>query len=232
MNTTTAQNPVKAAKASSFVDELWLNIIRNGFGVWSKNDLSDYLLYLFNKYDENHFFDTNTNEQNERLLKTTASKIKTSKKNIAVKFMSQGEYDSIFEDFLNALSSGKIAIKDSKNNMLEMTIENPVFKSMLEAKLKDSTQEGFEYSLNNEKVAISCKTFMLMLAKEASNLNKNDTLDKILKECKMTKNMQNFNTLLKELAKAPQDFGLSFIAEFVPKIYQALYKNFNKKDKE
>ena len=150
MNDTAPTNPITPKNAHKLVEELWQAIMLKGFGAWSKNDINDYLLYLFNKHNEKHFFDSNSNEQNERLLKTTAAKIKASKKNISVKFLNKAEYDEIFEEFLCAFANKRIAIKDgSKEDTIKLTIENPVFRNVLEAKLKDKVQEGFEYSLNS-----------------------------------------------------------------------------------
>ena len=105
-------------KALEFTNELWGKVKEKGFGAWSKNDINDYLLYLFNKHGGG-FFDKNSNEQNERLLKTTAAKIKASKKNISVKFMDDNEYKDIFIGFLRDLSNGKIILKESeKENRL------------------------------------------------------------------------------------------------------------------
>lgn len=69
----------------------------------SKNDIGDYLIYLLNKYCElngsERFFDTLPNATLERVLKINASKIKTSKRNIAVKYLSNIEYNTLFNDF-------------------------------------------------------------------------------------------------------------------------------------
>ena len=229
MNDIIPANPITPQNADKLVKELWQAIMLKGFGAWSKNDICDYLLYLFNKYDEKHFFDSNSNEKNERWLKTTATKIKASKKNISVKFLNQTEYDEIFEEFLCAFANERIAIKDgSKEDTIKLTIENPVFRNVLEAKLKDKVQEGFEYSLNSEKVEISCEAFITMLKDEANRLKKSDNLNKVLQECKATKTMQDISALLDKLSKAPQDFGASFFKDFIPKVCKTLYTKFKK----
>ena len=212
-----------------FANELWRKIVDDRLFRYQKNDICDYLLYLFNKHDEKHFFDSNSNEQNERLLKTTAAKIKASKKNISVKFLNKAEYDEIFEEFLCAFANKRIAIKDgSKEDTIKLTIENPVFRNVLEAKLKDKVQEGFEYSLNSEKVEISCKAFITMLKDEATRLKKSDNLNKVLQEFETTKTMKDISALLDNLSKAPQDFGVSFLKDFVPKVCKTLYTKFKK----
>ena len=230
MNDTTLANPIKAQDAPRFVDELWQGIMRSGFGAWSKNDIYDYLLYLFNKYDEKHFFDKNSNEKNERLLKITAAKIKASKTNISVKFFDSTEYDGVFEEFLQAFASGRIAIKDGTQGKLKLTIENPVFRKALENRLKDRVQESFDYNLNSEKVEISCEAFITMLEIEADRLKNSDELVKILQESKAISASQNVKDFIDKVVNTPNDYGASFLKGFIPKVCKALYTN--RKDKQ
>lgn len=146
-----------------------------------------------------------------------------------MKFLNKAEYDEIFEEFLCAFANKRIAIKDgSKEDTIKLTIENPVFRNVLEAKLKDKVQEGFEYSLNSEKVEISCKAFITMLKDEATRLKKSDNLNKVLQEFETTKTMKDISALLDNLSKAPQDFGVSFLKDFVPKVCKTLYTKFKK----
>ena len=169
MQSKNIQEPKFTDKAAlEFTNELWGKVKENGFGALSKNDISDYLLYLFNKYGGG-FFDKNSNEQNERLLKTTAAKIKASKKNISVKFMNDDEYKDIFLGFLRDLSNGKIILKESeKENRLEFVLEDKVVRDILNAKLKESARDSLDYfNLNTEKVEINATSFYAMLEKEA-----------------------------------------------------------------
>ena len=148
----------------AFCDDLWHKIVDERLFSYQKNDICDYLLYLFNKHDSAHFLDLNSNEQNERLLKMNASKIKSSKKNIAIKFMDDDEYKDIFEDFLRHfvenLKYKKIVVKDEN---FHFVIENRALRDILEAKLKDKAQDTLDYSLNGEKVFISIDSFFTML---------------------------------------------------------------------
>lgn len=132
--------------AEKFANELWSKIVDDRLFSYQKNDICDYLLYLFNARDNGHFLDINSNEQNERLLKMSATKIKTSKKNIAVKFMSEDEYNEIYAKFLDKIKTdfknGKILIKDDK---FYFTIENTALRDIISAKLKtmDEGSVGF-----------------------------------------------------------------------------------------
>lgn len=162
-----SKSPIKSEKiALAFTDELWEKIAQNGFGAFSKNDLCDYLLYLFNKHG-GHFFDKNSNEQNERLLKTTAAKIKASKKNIAVKFMDENEYKKIFSDFLSDLANDKIKLRASKTQrgFLTFAIENKALRDILAAKLKATERDTIEFSLNTERVLVDADSFIAMISK-------------------------------------------------------------------
>lgn len=230
MNDLMPANPIKAQNAPKLVDELWRGIMRNGFGAWSKNDLCDYLLYLFNKYDEEHFFDKNSNEKNERLLKISSAKIKASKANISVKFLDDTEYEGVFEEFLQAFADNRIAIKDGTQGKLKLTIENPVFRKALEYRLKERVQESFDYNLNSEKVEISCEAFIAMLESEAKRLKSSDKLDKILQESKAINTSQNVKDFIDKVVNTPNDFGAGFLKGFIPKVCKALYTN--KKDKK
>lgn len=214
----------ESIRALKFANELWGKIIDDELFSRQKNDICDYVLYLFNKYDSAHFLDSHTNAENERLLKTTASKIKASKKNISVKFMKETEYKGIFENFLSDFVIGRIAIKDSnKSGYVKLVIENPVYRSVLESKLKEKVQENFEYSLNSESVEISCSAFITMLEMEANRLKTSANLDKVLKEFKETKKLQSTSEFIEAIADSPKDFGAEFIKTYAPKALKAIY---------
>ena len=162
-------------------DELWCKITQERLFSYQKNDICDYVLYLFNKYDSAHFLDSLSNAENERLLKTTASKIKASKKNIAVKFMDSTEYDNVFSTFLANLAIGvknkTIYIDDER---VRLVIENPVLRDILSSKLKAITDDTLDYSLNSEKVSISSKNFLAMISNEVADKAKYNALIKEL----------------------------------------------------
>lgn len=157
---------------NNFANDLWSEIVDSALFSRPKNDICDYLLYLFNKHDSAHFLDLNSNEQNERLLKMNASKIKSTKKNIAIKFMDSNEYDKIFGDFLDRLAirvENKTIRIDDDN--VKLVIENPALRDILASKLKVITDDTLDFSLNSEKVSISSKNFLAMLCNEVSKEN-------------------------------------------------------------
>ena len=183
--------------AQDFANELWSKIVDERLFSYQKSDICDYLLYLFNAHSKDKFLDTNTNEQNERLLKMNASKIKASKKNIAVKFMNDGEYKGIFEKFLLDLSKGVIVLRQSdKNDCLEFVLENKVTRDILNAKLKSSVSDVFNYpSINTEKVEISAENFVKMLKKEAEISGKTKEFNEITKQFSYEGQKLNFENL-------------------------------------
>ena len=101
----------ESKNAVEFANTLWREITKNQLLSKQKNDICDYLLYLFNKHDSTHFLDSNSNAENELLLRMPTTKIKTSKKNIFVKFMDKDEKSEVFEMFLSDFVANKIVIK-------------------------------------------------------------------------------------------------------------------------
>ena len=151
---------------AALVDDLWKEMTTTGFSNRSKNDFYDFVLYLLNKYDNNHFLSENDNAYNERLLKSTEVRIKSAKKNISVKFMSSEEYDDIFIDFIKKISSGNLPSLDENGDTYIMVIEDTALRSVLETKLKRITHTTFDYKMNKEIVTISHSAFLKMLAVE------------------------------------------------------------------
>ncbi len=211
MNRESKKSTIILDNPSEFVNDLWSKIVDDRLFSYQKNDICDYLLYLFNKRDLSHFLDKNSNEQNERLLKMTASKIKTSKKNIAVKFMDNAEYGNILSEFLakfaNDLSQNKVNVKGDK---FHFTLENRALRDILDAKLKETTQEGLDYNLNSEKVYISFHSFISMLEIIAPEFN--ERLAKIKLKYKLKKGVETISAI------AGFSADVSGIVELVSKI--------------
>ncbi|MGX3097611.1 hypothetical protein [Helicobacter sp. 23-1046] len=200
-----------------FANTLWREITKNQLLSKQKNDICDYLLYLFNKHDSEHFLDSRTNAENERLLQTTATKIKSTKKNISVKFMSETEYKQVFRDFLTSLNDkNKRIVKEirpkdkDKEPYLEFIIENNVLKDMLEAKLKRCVGDTFSYTLNSEKLELSYESFIKMIEMEVRILDRTKDYESAIKSLKSEYGISKIS----DWAKA----GLKAIKEYVPLI--------------
>ncbi len=192
--------------ADEFVNELWRKIVNERLFSYQKNDICDYLLYLFNRHDSGRFLDTNSNEQNERLLKTTAAKIKASKKNISVKFMDESEYKGIFKDFLSSLA-GSNRVKERGDGRLEFVVENNVLKDMLGARLKKWSDEAPEYSLNAEQLVISFDGFLKMIKNEVRVLGKEKECEQLIKSLEKKHNFSGIKNRAKKCVEFIKDFA-------------------------
>lgn len=150
----------------ALVGELWNEISTTGFSNRCKTDFYDYVLYLLNKYDRNHFLDANDNTDNERLLKTKASRINSAKKNISVQFMDGKEYESIFARFIERIGKGDIPKLDDTGDSYTMVLEDATLRDTLATKLKRVAHTTLDYKLNKELVTVKHEAFIAMLASE------------------------------------------------------------------
>lgn len=202
--------------SDDFINDLWREITQRRLLSGNKSDICDFLIYLLNKHckiveykkKENikNFFDALSNEDLARILKLNISKIKTMKTNISIKFMDNDEYEDIFKDFLEQLSSGKIRLINSKDKKLRFVLENPAMRSVIENKLKSTQQDTLDYSLNSEKVEIGISEFIEML-------KENYGKEKIIEAIEKAENIQ-FDQKIDGL----KDFAKSIAITSVPKI--------------
>ncbi|WP_270869699.1 hypothetical protein [Campylobacter sp. JMF_04 NA10] len=174
-------NDIKIKNSTELLDELWNTIKSSGLYAYSKNDIYDYLIYLINKYDENHFFDKNSNAENSRLLKISQTRIKTAKANILVKFMGQeADYDEIFVNFLNNCKDNLVKFTETiEKGKIKFVLENPAIRIVLESKLKKSVSNTLDYHLNKEIVEIEINDFLNMLLKELEELEAKKKIKKL-----------------------------------------------------
>lgn len=209
-------NELNIDKPSEFIDELWDKLTSSGLYAYSKNDIYDYLIYLLNKYDEKHFFDTNSNASNSRLLKVSQTRIKTVKTNISVKFMDEKEYDEIFVNFLNNCASSVVKFDENiGNGKIKFVIENPAIKAVLEAKLKSAVSDTLDYSFNKEIVTIDAKNFIETLNLEYENLNNSENLTQTQKILKNKLQKMKINEILKKLKDMAENITVGVLAEIV-----------------
>lgn len=75
-------------------------------------------------------------------------------------------------------------VKEDKNGNLEFIIENNVLKDILEAKLKKWVNETFTYTLNSEKLSISCEAFLTMIKREVEEQGKKKNANRLLSRWK------------------------------------------------
>lgn len=182
------------------VEELWNEIKTNGMYGRSKNDFYDFVLYILNKYDKNHFLSENDNAYNERLLKINSSRIKSAKKNISVKFMDQKEYEEIFINFIKKLAEGNLPSLNDDDGSYTMIIEDTALRSVIESKLKRLSNTSLDYKINTEIVTVKHEDFIKMLTAEIDKEDEDirTLLESTIKTLKNDKNSQ-------EIKKAIQD---------------------------
>ena len=58
---------------------------------------------------------------------------------------------------------------------------------------------------------------------EAERLKTSANLDRVLKECKETKALQNTSEFIKAIAESPSDFGAELIKTYASKALKAIY---------
>lgn len=212
-----------------FIGELWNELQTNGVYGRSKTDFYDYILYLLNKYDANHFLSSNDNATNERLLKITAARIKTAKKNISVKFMNNGEYEKIFQNFIQRIANGNIPSLEDNGKSYTMVIEDTALRSIIESKLKRIANTTLDYKLNTELVTISHKAFVELLVAESENSTENikGFLENVLKSLEAGKNKNEIEQTIKTVIDSDsfEKLGLNALKA----IAQFIYKKFKNK---
>jgi hypothetical protein len=157
---------IKVKPAEEFASALWNKITDTGFNTLSKNDIYDYLLYLFNKYGDIHFLDEKSNYENAVLLRVTETKIKNSKLNIALKYKTSEEKQNALPLFLQKLSQkpkgGGIWLSKDETHF-GFVVEDLQVRMELENLLKTQTGTTLDYSFNSEKVSIEKVCFLELI---------------------------------------------------------------------
>jgi len=171
---------IKGKSAENFVIELNEKISQTGYNILSKNDLYDFLLYLFNKHNDRKFLDEDSNYENLIALKITEARLKTAKLNIALKYKTDEERRKSFILFLKKLAQNKITIIE-KDDIFIFCIDDPAARLELENCLKEKLGVTLEYGENRERVKIE-KYALLRIFKEYSKCSETEFADVLRKE--------------------------------------------------
>jgi hypothetical protein len=174
------QPKIKAVNAENFIIELWQKITDTGFNALTKNDINDFILYLYNKHSGGQFLDDRSNYENALLLKITETKLKTTRLNIGLKFQSPDERRKTLYLFFQKIKDKIIPIED-KIDYFEFTLDNPVVRMEIENILKKSGCSTLEYGRNRERVRIE-KYHMFTILKELTKCTDTQIADNIKKE--------------------------------------------------
>lgn len=168
-------NNFKIKEKDKFIGELSLKLT-SGLANATKNDIIEFLIYLFDKYDTNKTFSKNTNIQNARLFKITPSRVKNIANNIAYKIMDDDEFKELLGKFLLSICDESVSMHDHDNKHFTLSIENPAMAIFLERELKEQ-KSNYELGRNRE---------LYIVPKEAliKILEKNEQTKKVAKNLK------------------------------------------------
>ncbi len=155
---------IKEENFSAFTNRLEKIFFEKNLFSIAKTDLIEELLYLVNKYCEKPFMD-NDNYTLSRILHTTESKIKATKRNIAQKFYSDDEYKSLFKKLLEKITSEKIVLnidpdRKNGNEVIKLTIEDKNERNVLAYMMKQYAKETSDHSFNSEIVVVKKQAFL------------------------------------------------------------------------
>lgn len=104
---------VSQENSKKLVEELIGKISEMGLYTMQKNDLNDYLLFLFDKYSEEHFLENSSNFDNAKMFKVSEAKLKNSKLNIDLKFREGNDYLTEIQKFLENLNVNNFRLNHS-----------------------------------------------------------------------------------------------------------------------
>ena len=171
--------------AQKLANELAESIITNGFNTMSKNDFYDFVLHLLSKYSTENFLATRSNYDNALLLKVKPEKIKASKLNIFLKYDDEQTKKDYLWQIIPMIINGKVKIVDGPKDtgLLNLTIEDPIMRICLDAKMKEDLGVSPDTSFNSEIFVMHQKQFfeiLRLIAKEnVTNVPKKE-IDEII----------------------------------------------------
>lgn len=208
---------IKGEKAEGFVKELQEKINQTGYNILSKTDLYDFLLYLFNKYNDHNFLDKDSNYENVIALKITETRLKSAKLNIALKYKTHDERREAFLVFLRKIAGGDVKIKEH-DGQFTFFIDDPAARLELEGELKKNGIT-LEYGENREWVKLE-KTYLLKIFKEYAKCSDAKFMETVKRElekkeliAKGKKISGNVADFIKEIAKDVSKAGIVIIAK-------------------
>ena len=141
---------VQEANAKKMVDEIIEKIMQVGLYTMPKNDLNDYLLFLLDKYSDEHFLTNFSNFDNAKLFKISEAKIKNSKLNIDLKFREENGCLDEITNFLADLNEENFRLNHN-NDAYIFVLDNKYTRMCIENVLKKSGNT-LNYSFNSERV--------------------------------------------------------------------------------
>ena len=150
-----------------FAEELANCITENGFNALSKNDFYDFVLYLLDKYSDNHFLSANSNHKNAMLLKVKQEKLKSSKLNIFLKYTGEEKQQEALNGIVEKIIDNPKIMQpfnnDENSQKIQLTIEDPISRFCLDGKMKAELGVSPDTSFNSEIIVMRKEDFLKVL---------------------------------------------------------------------
>lgn len=203
---------ISKENAKNFKDDLLKQIATIGISSISKNDLLEYILFLANKYSTEKIIDKSSNFTLAIAFKTTETKIKSTKLNIALKYQQiNGDPISVF---LGRITKKEI-ILDEKDDCYSFVIEDRMIRMCLENDLKEQMGTTLNYQENHELVYID-KTIFLEYLQKRSGMSADLFISEYLqKKLEKEKGKNYVKNLGKGIAAFARDVSANVLAAVI-----------------
>lgn len=203
---------ISEENAKNFKDDLLKQIATIGISSISKNDLLEYILFLANKYSTEKIIDKSSNFTLAIAFKTTETKIKSTKLNIALKY--QQIADEPIALFLAKINDKHIILGE-KDGCYTFVVEDRMIRMCLEHDLKEKMGTTLNYHENHELVSID-KTIFLEYLQKRSGKSEGDFISEYLqKKLEKEKGKNYVKNLGKGIAAFARDVSANVLAAVI-----------------
>lgn len=166
------QELISKLDKNNFVEKFLENYLAPSFGAMSKSEID---ILVFHLLEDS--FDKLSNYEISNLLKISETKVKNLRVNAYLRY-NQNE-KQILKNIIKRLSDSVSTKVDIKNNEVKFTLENPVEKRVMIAKIKE-LGENIDFSFNNEILKLDLLVFFIFL----KNISGEDIFLNVLKDNK------------------------------------------------
>lgn len=163
---------IKNLDKNNFVEKFLENYLAPSFGAMSKSEID---ILVFHLLEDS--FNQLSNYEISNLLKISETKVKNLRVNAYLRY-NQNE-NQILKNIIKRLSDSISTKVDIKNNEVRFTLENPVEKRVMIAKIKE-LGENIDFSFNNEILKLDLLAFFTFL----NNISDEDIFLNALKDNK------------------------------------------------
>ncbi|MCZ6150102.1 hypothetical protein O6B96_03395 [Campylobacter ureolyticus] len=149
------QELISKLDKNNFVEKFLENYLAPSFGAMSKSEID---ILVFHLLEDS--FNKLSNYEISNLLKISETKVKNLRVNAYLRY-NQNE-KQILKNIIKRLSDSISTKVDIKNNEVRFTLENPVEKRVMIAKIKE-LGENIDFSFNNEILKLDLLAFFTFL---------------------------------------------------------------------